>query len=157
MADVGVRPDCADLERRGRRDLYLAEPSRPAAPAAQNRHQAQFHVLELRPFGRGHGFSPGPHPFVPMSAISALLESCSSAPAARPLPSRTHSKFDLDQFDIAEAAGRISTGPNRLQRLYNGRCQQLVAPDGLKLAPAPAGPKVSVMSVEPPARGLQEE
>ena len=134
VADVGVRPDCADLERRGRRDLYLAQLSRPAAPAAPNRHQARFHVLELRPFGRGHGVSPRPHPFVPMSAISALLESCSLAPAPRPLPSNTHFKFVLGQFDIAEAAGCIGTGPNRPQRLYNGRCEQLVAPDGLESA-----------------------
>ena len=134
VADVGVRPDCADLERRGRRDLYLAQLSRPAAPAAPNRHQARFHVLELRPFGRGHGVSPRPHPFVPMSAISALLESCSLAPAPRPLPSNTHFKFVLGQFAIAEAAGCIGTGPNRPQRLYNGRCEQLVAPDGLESA-----------------------
>ena len=67
--------------------------------------------------------------------ISALLESCSSAPAEpRPLFSSTHSKFVLGQCDIAEAAGCIGTGPNCLQRLYNGRCEQLVAPDGLKSA-----------------------
>ena len=91
-------------------------------------------MLELRPFGRGHGVSPRPHPFALMSPISALLESCSLAPAPRPLPSNTHFKFVLGQFDIAEAAGCIGTGPNRPQRLYNGRCEQLVAPDGLESA-----------------------
>ena len=105
-----------------------------APPAAGAQLSGCFYALEPHPLRRGRDGPPRPRPFVPMSAISALLESCSSAPAARPLPSRTHSKFDLDQFDIAEAAGRISTGRNRLQRLYNGRCQQLVAPDGLKLA-----------------------
>ena len=37
------------------------------------------------------------------------------------LPNNAHSKFVLGQFDIAEAAGCIGTGPNRPQRLYNGR------------------------------------
>ena len=75
-----------------------------------------------------------PCPFVPVSAISALLESCSSAPAPPPLPRSTQSKFVLDQFGIGKAAGGIGTGPSPLQRLYNGRCEQLVAQDGLKSA-----------------------
>ena len=69
-----------------------------------------------------------------ISAFSALLESCSSAPAPHPLPSSTHSKFGLGQFGIAKAVGYIGTARNGPQRLYNGRYEQLVAPDGLKLA-----------------------
>ena len=105
-----------------------------APPAAGAQLSGCFYALEPHPLRRGRGAPPRPRPFVLMSAISALLESCSLAPAPRPLPSNTHFKFVLGQFDIAEAAGCIGTGPNRPQRLYNGRCEQLVAPDGLESA-----------------------
>ena len=105
-----------------------------APPAAGAQLSGCFFALEPHPLRRGRGVCPRLCPFVLMSAVLALLESCSLAPAPRPLPSSTHFKFVLGQFDIAEAAGCIGTGPNRPQRLYNGRCEQLVAPDGLKSA-----------------------
>ena len=135
VSDVGVSPDRADLERRGRSGLYLAKLSQPAAPTASTRCQGHLGVLEPHPLRRGRGVCPRPWPFLRMSAVLALLERCSLAPAPRPLPSsNTHFKFVLGKFDIAEAAGCIGTGPNCLQRLYNGRCEPLVAPDGLKSA-----------------------
>ena len=134
VSDIGVSPDRADLERRGRSGLYLAELSQPTAPTATTRCQGRFRVRKPHPLRRGRGVCPRLCPFVLMSAVLALLESCSLAPAPRPLPSSTHFKFVLGQFDIAEAAGCIGTGPNRPQRLYNGRCEQLVAPDGLESA-----------------------
>mgnify|MGYP001170835993 CR=1 FL=1 len=105
-----------------------------APPAAGAQLSGCFYALEPHPLRRGRGVCPRLCPFVLMSAVLALLESCSLAPAPRPLPSNTHFKFVLGQFDIAEAAGCIGTGPNRPQRLYNGRCEQLVAPDGLESA-----------------------
>ena len=89
-----------------------------------------------RPGPRAPGRPPPPAARLPGLPGCPLRELGlgNTTPAPRPLPSNTHFKFVLGQFDIAEAAGCIGTGPNRPQRLYNGRCEQLVAPDGLESA-----------------------
>ena len=104
-----------------------------APPAAGAQLSGCFYALEPHPLRRGRDSPPRPRPFVPMSAISALLESCSSAPAPRLLPSITHCNFVLDQVGIGKAAGCIGTARNALQRLYNGPFTSAAARMGLDL------------------------
>ena len=73
VSDIGVSPDRADLERRGRSGLYLAELSQPTAPTGATRCQGRFRVRKPHPLRRGRGVCPRLWPFLLMPAVLALL------------------------------------------------------------------------------------
>ena len=71
----------------------------------------------LRASSKSVDLSPGSHlskPPYDVGDFGVAARRCSTAPAPRPLFNSTHFKFVLGRCDIAEAAGFIGTGPNRL-------------------------------------------